>query len=198
MDNPPEEDPVIPEMTAVDTVETTRALLLTSNIPDFTIDHAASKYQCSKSTIYSLGNTKNEIVYRVLVSFFKELTQRTHLALGGNKPVPAKLQDYFRAINSALQPASPAFMQDLIATEVGKKVYDHNTKAAIETIRNLLEEGVIRGEFQAVDTHLIAAFVGHTMEHIQQGDYLHLASVTEAYAALDTLIRNGLSTPPAP
>src|SRR5699024_8731916 len=43
----------------------------------FTIDNASKRYRCSKSTIYGLGTTRDEILARILVSYFKEISRRT-------------------------------------------------------------------------------------------------------------------------
>ena len=50
---------------------------LAEGFESFTIDDATKRYHCSKSTIYALGKTRDAIIRRVLVSFFKEITRRT-------------------------------------------------------------------------------------------------------------------------
>ncbi|MFH6890564.1 hypothetical protein [Corynebacterium aurimucosum] len=50
---------------------------LVEGFESFTIDGATKRYQCSKSTIYALGPSRDAIIRRILVSFFKEIARRT-------------------------------------------------------------------------------------------------------------------------
>lgn len=165
---------------------------LAEGFAHFTIDQATKDYHCSKSTLYGIGATKEEIIERLLVSFFKEVSRRTELACQGSRPAKEKLAAYFEAITLALEPASHAFMNDLIQTSIGRKVYSTNTIAATKAIHRLIEEGIQEGSFRASNAQLIASFTGHLMEHIQQGDYRELASIHESYAALGELVVRGL------
>ncbi|XAS74170.1 hypothetical protein VUN82_10255 [Micrococcaceae bacterium Sec5.1] len=78
-----------------------------------TIEAAASRLHCSKSTIYSLASSREHLVRSAVISFFK----------AGAECVEAKLQDetnpanslalYLRAVGDELRLASPAFINDV-------------------------------------------------------------------------------------
>lgn len=167
---------------------------LADGFQSFTIDAATRKYHCSKSTLYALGETRNDIIRRVLVSFFKEITRRTTLPAGSTKSSTHALETYFRAITSALAPASPEFMRDLATEPAAQEVYALNTKAATETIHNLLREGVTAGEFTAESIDFVSRLIQRSMADIQQGIYMDTLAPAEAYQTLGHIILNGIST----
>ncbi len=49
----------------------------------FTIDGATKRFRCSKSTLYALGATRDEVIRRILVSFFREVARSTDAAAAG-------------------------------------------------------------------------------------------------------------------
>ncbi|MBZ8177382.1 TetR/AcrR family transcriptional regulator [Corynebacterium poyangense] len=158
----------------------------------FTIESATKRYRCSKSTIYGIGSTRDEIISRVLVSYFKELARRTTPQLNKVSSYRAALEDYFTAITVALSPASPQFMFDLAHEPVARKIYDLNTQKAYQIISDLLERGVAAGEFSVESIPFASRLIQRSLEDIQQGVYVDTLPTTEAYHALGQIILNGL------
>lgn len=163
---------------------------LAEGFESFTIDDATKRYRCSKSTIYALGKTRDAIIRRVLVSFFKEITRRTAPEANRATSAARALEDYFTAMTSALAPASTAFMRDLATEPVAQEVYALNTSGATQTIRTLLERGVAAGEFRAESVAFTSLVIQRTMADIQQGAY------TEALPPRHRLSRVGTTRPP--
>lgn len=165
---------------------------LAEGFEGFTIDSAAKRYKCSKSTIYALGTTRDGIIRRVLVSYFKEITRRTALPEGSVTSYATALENYFSAMTSALEQASPAFMKDLATEPVAQEVYALNTDSATKNIHALLDGGVKAGEFEADAIDFAALLIQRTMTDIQQGTYGR--SQGNAYVALGTLVLHGIAT----
>ncbi|WP_338131865.1 hypothetical protein [Corynebacterium striatum] len=118
-----------------------------------------------------MGKTRDAIIRRVLVSFFKEITRRTAPEANRATSAARALEDYFTAMTSALTPASTAFMRDLATEPVAQEVYALNTSGATQTIRTLLERGVAAGEFRAESVAFTSLVIQRTMADIQQGAY---------------------------
>lgn len=161
---------------------------------DFTMDGAAQQLHCSKSTLYSLGRTGDDVVRRILVSFFREVTRRTDHALANHRSPSAALQAYFAAMATAMEPASPAFMRDLATTPVARRVYETNTRAATQKISDLVERGIAAGEFRPLNVALTAHLVEVMLEHIQQGDITE-TSPSDAYAEVGRMMLTGITAP---
>lgn len=158
----------------------------------FTVDAAAARLHCSKSTLYALGRTGDDIVRRVLVAFFKDVTRRTERSLNTHPGPLNSLLAYFDAMGAAMTPASPAFMRDAASMPVAREVYDTNTRAAARTIGDLIAAAVESGEFRPVPVDFMTGLITAALEHIQQGATGSL-EVSQAYSELGRLVVDGLA-----
>ena len=166
---------------------------LKEGFESFTIDNASKRYHCSKSTIYGLGTTRDEILSRILVSYFKEVTRRTTPDLASTKSYRDAFVEYFDNIKDSLSAASPKFMQDLASDPVAHDIYTVNTQAATRIIHNLLELGVESGEFSIDSVELTSRIIQQSMDSIQKGTYSDILKPQETYPHLGRLISNGIS-----
>lgn len=164
---------------------------LAEGFAHFTMDSAAARFHCSKSTMYALGRTADDVLRRVLVSFFREVARRTDLALTHYRSPERALQGYFEAMGAALEPASATFMRDVASHPATRGIYDTNTQQATAKIRRLIEQGVAQGEFRQVPLDFITQLIELTMEQIQQGR-LQGANPSQAYTELGNVILFGL------
>lgn len=171
-----------------------RSKFLTEGFAHFTIDAAAAELQCSKSTIYALGSTREALIRAVLVDFFKDVTACTDAALSQSGTVSHRLMAYLDAMAQALEPASVQFMRDVASSPSASKVYATNTKAATAKLRNLLDHGVATGEFRPAPTALVAEIIASTMDSIQQRTVKQGSGDASPYQALGELIVHGVAT----
>ncbi|MEL4505009.1 TetR/AcrR family transcriptional regulator [Luteococcus sp. H138] len=164
---------------------------LAEGFAHFTMDSAATRFHCSKSTMYSLGRTADDVLRRVLISFFREVARRTDLALTHYRSPERALQAYFEAMGAALEPASATFMRDVASHPATRGIYDTNTHHATQKIRALIEQGVREGSFREVPLDFIAELIEVSMEQIQQGR-LQGTHPSQAYTELGKVILFGL------
>ncbi|MEJ6013185.1 TetR/AcrR family transcriptional regulator [Corynebacterium sp. H127] len=168
---------------------------LSEGFHSFTIDGAVARFHCSKSTMYALGTSRDEIVRRILVTFFKEITRRVDAQLTGIRSQKTILETYFSAMTTALSSASPEFMRDLATEEVARPIYELNTVAANKKISDIIERGVKSGEFSATSPSFVTLLIQHAMEQIQQGDFAATIPFGDAYRELGQLVLHGISAP---
>ncbi|MDO5618851.1 TetR/AcrR family transcriptional regulator [Kocuria sp.] len=166
-----------------------RGMFLTEGFAHFTIDAAVARLQCSKSTIYALGRTREELVRVVLVDFFKEVATATDAALQQPGTVSDRLLGYLDAMARELEPASAQFMRDVATSEV----YATNTRVATSKLRRLMDDGVATGEFRPAPTALVAEIIASAMDRIQQHTLEHGAGDASSYRALGELIVHGVA-----
>lgn len=166
---------------------------LTHGFHDFTIDGAVAEHHCSKTTMYALGRTRDDIIRRILVTFFKEVTRQVDAQLATQRTHTGRLETYFSAMTSALAPASPTFMQDLAAEPVAREVYELNTRAATEKIAHIISEGVAAGEFSVGSPEFLTELIRRSMEQIQQGTYADTLPFADVYRELGELVLHGIT-----
>lgn len=168
---------------------------LSQGFHDFTIDGAVAAFHCSKSTIYALGSSRDAIIRRILVTFFKEVTRQVDAQLSGLRSDRSRLETYFSAMTSALEPASAAFMRDLASEPVAREIYEFNTKAATEKIAAIIESGASSGEFAVDSPEFLTLIIQRTMNDIQQGVYAPTLPFADSYRQLGQIILGGICSP---
>lgn len=173
-----------------------RAQFLDIGFADFTIDSACKELHCSKSTMYALGRSRDEIIQKVVRDFFREITQHTEDSLAEHSNARDALEAYFAAIFDALQPASSHFMRDLAQESVAREIYATNTQAATQRILELLRRGVADGQFRPLPAEFVARLIETTMQQIQQGVYADTLPVAQTYKELGQLVMHGIHQQP--
>lgn len=174
------------------------ALFLAEGFSQFTLDDIAAALHCSKSTLYTLAASKDDLVRRVTVHFFKRATAAVETALARNDDPRQRVAAYLTAVGVELAVASEVFMADLNAFPPAREVYEANTAAAATRVRQLIEEGVDAGAFRAVNASFAGELIATMMVRIQQRDVGKATGLSdaEAYTELATLLTNGLRSAP--
>lgn len=171
-------------------------LFLAEGFSRFTLDEIAARLRCSKSTLYTLAASKDELVRRVTVHFFKRATAAVEATLAETADPRDRVTAYLTAVGDELAVASEVFMADLNAFAPAREVYEANTHAAATRVRRLIEEGVEAGVFRAVNAAFAADLIATTMVRIQQREVAAATGLSDAaaYAELATLLTEGLRT----
>jgi len=158
-------------------------LFLTEGFSRFTLEDLALRLRCSKSTLYALAASKEQLAHRVVKHFFRKATAAVE-ADTVTEDDPAR-----RA------PAAPAFHRDLDSFPPGREVYERNTAAAAERVRSLIADGVAQGRFREVHPGLIADTVTTLMFRIGRGDTQRATGLDDAtaYRELAVLLLHGVT-----
>lgn len=173
------------------------ALFLDEGFADFTLDDLAGRLRCSKSTLYALARSKEQLSVAVVKYFFRRaagrVEERTRLAEGAR----ARLGAYLTAVAEELRPASARFYEDLAAFPPALEVYERNTRIAASRVRALVDAGVGDGTFRDVHTSFVAEIVSAAMVAIQRGEITRRTGLrdADAYQELATLLLRGVALP---
>jgi AcrR family transcriptional regulator len=186
-------------------LEQLRALFLAEGFADLTIADLAERLSCSRSTLYLVAGSKEQIVVAAVRSYFKVAAANVERRICSERDPVARLALYLDAVATELQPASPAFHADVAAFPPAREVYRQNTGYAAERVRALIDEGVSAGSLRPVDAGFVAAATGEVMTAIQRGAIRAATGLDDAaaYRQLADLLVHGLTAqpravPPAP
>jgi AcrR family transcriptional regulator len=170
-------------------------LFLREGFARFTLDELAVRLHCSKSTLYALAGSKEQLALRVVRHFFRKATGAVEAQTGRESDPALRVVAYLSAVARALAPAGPAFHRDLDAFPPGKETYERNTALAAERVRELIAEGVAQGRFREVHPALIADTVTTLMLRIGRGDTGRATGLDDAaaYRELAALLLHGIS-----
>lgn len=174
-------------------------LFLSEGFAHLTLDEIAARLRCSKSTLYTLAGSKGDLVQAVTVHFFRAATAEVEGAVATADGTRARLTAYLTAVGAALAPASEQFMDDLAGYPPARDVYEHNTRAAADRVRDLIIEGAAAGDVRDVHAAFVADVATSVMVRIQQRSIKIAVGLDDssAYLELAELLTTGIGPLPA-
>ncbi|GAA2139693.1 TetR/AcrR family transcriptional regulator [Actinomadura napierensis] len=145
----------------------------------------AAVLRCSKSTLYAVAASREQIIVTVVRAFFRRATERVEAAVDASAGPRERVGAYLRAISAELAPASPAFFADLDAFAPAREIYKRNTLIAARRVQALVREAA-----PAADAEFVGAVAGQVMESIHRGEIKAQTGLDDsaAYAALAALV----------
>jgi AcrR family transcriptional regulator len=170
------------------------SLFLTQGFSRFTLDDLAAELRCSKTTLYALAPSKEQLAVEVVKHYFKNATAEVESAVARQTRHDRRIATYLNAVSDALRPASRTFLDDVATFAPARSVYERNTRIAADRVRALIEDGIASKAFRQVDIGFVAEMVAHTMQAIQRGDISRRTGLTdaEAYRELASFVLHSL------
>ncbi|TNC28199.1 TetR/AcrR family transcriptional regulator [Amycolatopsis alkalitolerans] len=171
-------------------------LFLAEGFVHFTLDDLAAKMHCSKSTLYALAPSKEQLAVRVVAHFFRGAVDVMEKRIAELSDAREIIGAYLDGIAEYLHRASPSFMRDINDFAPARAAYELNSRAAAGRIRSFIARGVEDGVFRDVHATLIAEMAGVLIEGIQTGVVGARTGVSdaEAFTALAELLLGGLAS----
>lgn len=175
-------------------LDETLELFLADGFRHLTLAELAARLRCSKSTLYRLGTSKDELIANVLKHFFREATDAVEARVAATADPADRLAEYLRAVADRLRPASAAFMADVSAHPRAREIYEGNTAIAASRVAELIAEGVRARRFRNVDAAFVADTIAATMQRIQTGRVRTATGLSDAaaYDKLAGLVLDGM------
>ncbi len=169
-------------------------LTLERGFARYTLEEAAIVLRCSKSTIYVLAGTREQLIRAVVVAFFRRAAERVEQRVAAASDPVRRIETYLLAVADELRPASAEFMDDVAAFSPTREIYERNTAIAAERVKQLILDGIESRAFRDVPTAFIAEVVSSVMVRIQQRAVARNTGLSdaEAYADLASLVVNGI------
>jgi AcrR family transcriptional regulator len=170
------------------------SLFLTQGFSRFTLDDLAAELRCSKTTLYALAPSKEQLAVEVVKHYFKNATAEVESAVAKQTRPDRRIAAYLGAVADALRPASRTFLDDVATFAPARSVYERNTRIAADRVRSLIEDGIATKAFRQVDIGFAAEMVAHTMQAIQRGDIARRTGLSdaEAYRELASFVLHSL------
>ena len=171
------------------------ALLLAEGFAHLTLDDMAARLRCSKSTLYTLAASKEQLVQAAIVHFFRSATGFVEARVAATTGARDRIAAYLSAVGEALDPASEQFMTDLDGFAPARAVYEQNTGIAARRVQELIAEGVAAGDFRDVHAAFAADLVAAAMVRIQQRVVRRNTGLddADAYRELAAILTAGIS-----
>jgi AcrR family transcriptional regulator len=150
----------------------------------------AARLNCSKSTLYAIAPSKEQLLVSIVRTFFRRATERVERAVDPESSAVERIDAYLSAVAAELAPASPAFFADLEQFAPAGDIYRQNTQIAAARVQELVLEAA-----PGIDPTFLGAVARLMMESIHRGDISRATGLDDsaAYRALAQLIRAGIA-----
>lgn len=174
-------------------------LFLAEGFARFGVGDLAARLRCSRTTLYQVAPSKEQLVLTVLRAWFRGAAARIEARVARASGPAAALRTYLVAVAEELAPASAAFYADLAAHPAAAAVYEENTEHAARRVQQLVRDGVRAGELRRVDAAFVGASVAQVMHAIQRGAIGEATGLDDAraYRRLADLVLDGLRVRPS-
>ena len=178
-----------------DLVARLQRLFLAEGFAAFNIGDLTDRLRCSRTTLYALAPSKEQLVLTVVRAYFRTAAEHIEARVAQIEDPREKLAVYLEAVASELQPVSAEFFADLAEFGPGNDVYQENTRYAAHRVQTLVTDGVKAGALRPVDASFVGAAVAQVMGSIQRGEIQAGTGLdaAAAYRNLADLILNSLT-----
>jgi AcrR family transcriptional regulator len=168
-------------------------LILAEGFMDVQMADLAARLNCSKSTLYAIAPSKEQLLVLIVRTFFRRATERVEQAVDTTAPAVGRIDAYLTAVAAELAPAAPAFFADLERFAPAGDIYRQNTLIAAARVQELVHEAA-----PGIDPTFLGAVARLVMESIHRGDISRATGLDDsaAYRALTELILAAVSGGP--
>jgi AcrR family transcriptional regulator len=173
-------------------------LFIREGFLDFSIEDIARELKRSKSTLYSVADSKEQIFVAVARAFFRRATARIEEQLQKADERHGRIGSYLKAISDEFASASPEYFADLDAFAPTRDIYRANMDAASQRVQDLVLEAV--PETSRADATFLGTVAAQIMEAVHRGDIEQSTGLEHpaAYRALGNLIEAGVTASARP
>ena len=181
----------------VDLLDRLTDLVVAEGFTHLTLDDLAARLRCSKTTLYALAPSKDQLAVRVVNNFFRRATVLVESRVESRRAPLRRIEAYLEAIAEALRPASRRFIEDVAGFELTRATYRDNAVAAARRVRDLVDDAAEDRAVAPVDAAFVATWVGITIEAIQRGEFAERAGLEDAaaFGELGRLVSRALARP---
>jgi AcrR family transcriptional regulator len=170
-------------------------LFLDEGFSELTIDDIAARLQCSKSTLYAVASSKEQLVTAAVKRFFREATRRIEERVAPIDRPEERIATYLASVGVEMRRMSRTCYEDMTIFEATNDIYRLNARASARRVRELIHEGVEAGNFRLVHAEFVGEAVGLLIEGIMHGRLLERTGLSsgDAYVELSSLVLSALT-----
>lgn len=172
-------------------------LYLAEGFLTFGMGDLAHRLHCSRSTLYLVASSKEQIILTAVRRYFARAAERIEARVQAEPDSGMRLHVYLAAVSEELAPASARFHADLAAFAPARELYEQNTRHAAQRVQDIVAQGVAAGTLLPVDSRFVGAAVAEVMTAIQAGRMEAASGLADAdaYRELADLVHRAVRRP---
>lgn len=147
-----------------------------------TVEQLVGRLHCSRSTLYELAPSKDELVLLVLDRLLQRIGRQAMAQAHQNDDPLLRVYSYMSTASVALSSGSQAFSVDVAAHPGASRLFQQHYRFATSVCARLIQDGIDQGVFRDMDARLAAEVLYASLERITDPDVLRLTEHTGAEA----------------
>lgn len=169
---------------------------LAEGFSGLTVDDLCARLHCSKTTLYTVAGSREQIVQTVVRHFFAESAAAIEAEVLLYSDPSDRIVTYLAGVGRAMSRNSPDFYLDMVSYQPTAAIYRVNSDAAARRVRELIDEGVSTGAFTPGYANFASHAVAILIDGVQSGRLLEATGLSagEAFTDLGEILINGLAT----
>lgn len=185
---------------ARDLLDAIERLIVEEGFASLTVGDLAARLKCSRSTLYSLAPSKDELVLVVVDRRLRRIGRIKQERLGELTDPVDKLQVLIASEHLHLQRTSLRFSEDVARTPAVQRLIADHVRYGVAQLRDVVDEGIATGRFRSVHSRVVAEIIDVGLERIQRPELLRETGLTfdDAATELTELLLSGLVAESAP
>lgn len=170
------------------------SMLLTDGFSTLTIDDIATRLHCSKSTLYCIASSKEQVVVAVLRRFFRQTTAAVESEVEAIDDPGRRVATFLASVGARMHRMSTVCYHDVVSHTATDEILRLNAQACARRVRELIGDGIEAGVFRPVHAGFVAEAARLIIEGIVHGRLLDQTGLTagEASVELSALVLNAL------
>ncbi len=160
-----------------------------------TIEKIVARLKCSRSTLYDLAPSREELVLVVVDRRLRRIGAIKHERLEELDDPAAKIRLLIGSQDLHIQATGLRFMEDVAKAPAVQRLISDHLRYGVAQLRDLVEQGIRSGQFhQTLDSRIVAETIDASLSRIQNPVVLRESgtSFDDASRALATLLLDGL------
>ncbi|RNL62932.1 TetR/AcrR family transcriptional regulator [Nocardioides marmoriginsengisoli] len=173
-------------------------LYLAEGFAAFGVGDLAARLSCSRSTLYQVASSKEQIIVTAVRGYFRRAAERIEERVEADPDLGLRIQVYLAAVSDELAPASEQFYADVAAYPPARELYEENTRRAAQRVQDIVLAGVAAKALRPVNARFVGAAVAEVMAAIQGGRIEAAAGLddADAYRALSDMVYRAVELRP--
>jgi AcrR family transcriptional regulator len=170
-------------------------LFLDGGFAHLTVDALAKELKCSKSSLYAIASSREQLVVAVVKHFFRGAAAQIEARVRAIQDPRDRIAIYLASVGDEMRRMSRACYADMVAFGATRGIYDHNSRVAAGRVHDMIHDGIASGAFRPVHAEFVAEAVSLLIEGIQHGALLERTGLSsgDAYGELSTLVLAALT-----